>query len=46
MTVKDKNRLDVRKYYFSQSGINVCNQLYTDGMHASSVDMFENRINK
>ena len=39
-------RLDVRKYSFSQRTINVWNQLSTDCVHASSVNMFKNKIDK
>ena len=42
--VKEHSRLDVRKYSFSQSAINVWNKLYTDCVHASSVNMFKNRL--
>ena len=38
------NRLDVRKYSFSQRTINVWNNLSTDCVHASSV--FKNKIDK
>ena len=36
--VKKQNRLDVRKYSFSQRTINVWNNLSTDCVHASSVN--------
>ena len=39
-------RLDVRKYSFSQRTINVWNKLSTDCVHASSVNMFKNKIDK
>ena len=44
--VKKQSRLDVRKYSFSQRTINVWNKLSTDGVHASSVNMFMNKIDK
>ena len=44
--VKTKSRLDVRKYSFSQRTINVWNNLSTDYVHASSVNMFKNKIDK
>ena len=46
MLVKKQSRLDVRKYSFSQRTINVWNNLSTDCVHASSVNMFKNRIDK
>ena len=46
MLVKKQSRLDVRKYSFSQRTINVCNKLSTDCVHASSVNMFKNKIDK
>ena len=42
--VKKQSRLDVRKYSFSQRTINVWNNLSTDCVHASSVNMFNNKI--
>ena len=44
--VKKQSRLDVRKYSFSQRTINVRNKLSTDCVHASSVNMFKNKIDK
>ena len=44
--MKKQSRLDVRKYSFSQRTINVWNNLSTDCAHASSVDMFKNKIDK
>ena len=44
--VKKQSRLDVRKYSFSQRIINVWNKLSTDCVHASSVNMFKNKIDK
>ena len=44
--VKKQSRLDVRKYSFSQRTINVWNNLSTDCVHASSVNMFKNTIDK
>ena len=42
--VKKQSRLDVRKFSFSQKTINVWNKLSTECVHASSVNMFKNRI--
>ena len=39
--VKKQSRLDVRKFSFSQRTINVWNNLSTDCVHASSVNMFK-----
>ena len=44
--VKKQSRLDVRKYSFSQRTINVWNNLSTDCVHATSVNMFNNKIDK
>ena len=44
--VKKQSRLDIRKYSFSQRTINVWNNLSTDCVHASSVNMFKNKIDK
>ena len=44
--VKKQSRLDVRKYSFSQMTINVWNKLSTDCVHATSVNVFKNRIDK
>ena len=44
--VKKQSRLDVRKYSLSQRTINVWNNLSTDYVHASSVNMFKNKIDK
>ena len=44
--VKKQSRLDVRKYSFSQRTINVWNNLSTDCVPASSVNMFKNKIDK
>ena len=44
--VKKQSRLDVRKYSFSQRTINVWNNLSTDRVQASSVNMFKNKIDK
>ena len=44
--VKKHSTLDVRKYSFSQKTINVWNTLSTDCVHASSVNMFKNKIDK
>ena len=44
--VKKQRRLDVRKFNFSQRTINVWNKLSTECVHASSVNMFKNGIDK
>ena len=44
--VKKQSRLDVRKFSFSQRTINVWNKLSTEYVHASSVNMFKNKIVK
>ena len=44
--VKKQSRLDVRKFSFSQRTINVWITLSTECVHASSVNMFKNRIDK
>ena len=44
--VKKQSRLDVRKLSFSQRTINVWNKLSTECVHASSVNVFKNRIDK
>ena len=44
--MKKQSRLDVRKYSFSQRTINVWNNVSTDCVHASSVNMFKNKIDK
>ena len=44
--VKKQCRLDVREYSFSQRTTNVWNKLSTDCIHASSVNVFKNRIDK
>ena len=51
--VKKQSRLDIRKDAFSQRTINVWNKLklyliliWTDCVHASSVNMFKNKIDK
>ena len=44
--VKKQSRLDVRKYSFSQRTITVWNNLSTDCVQASSVNMFKNKIDK
>ena len=46
MLVKKQSRLDVRKYSFSQRTINVWNKLSIDCVHASSGNMFKNKIDK
>ena len=42
--VKKQSRLDVRKFSFSHRTINVWNKLSADCVHASSVNMFKNKI--
>ena len=42
--VKKQSRLDVKKFSFSQRTINVWNKLSTECVHASSVNMFKNKI--
>ena len=44
--VKKQSRLDVRKFSFSQRTINVWIKLSTECVHASSVNMFKNIIDK
>ena len=44
--VKKQSRLDVRKFSISQRTINVWNKLSRECVHASSVNMFKNRIDK
>ena len=44
--VEEQSRLDVRRYSFSQVTIHVSNKLTADYVHASSVNMFKNRIDK
>ena len=44
--VKKQSRLDVGKFSFSQRTINVWNKLSTECVHANSVNMFKNKIDK
>ena len=44
--VKKQSRLDVRKFSFSHRTINMGNHLSTDCVHASSANMFKNKIDK
>ena len=44
--MKKQSRLDVRKFSFSQRTINVWNKLSTECVHANSVNMFKNKIDK
>ena len=44
--VKKQSRLDVRKFSFSQRTINAWSKLSTECVHASSVNMFKNKIDK
>ena len=41
-----QSKLDIRKYLFSQRTVNEWHTLSTDCMHAGSVNMFKNRIDK
>ena len=42
--VKDQCRLDIRKYSFAQRTISEWNELSTDCLTASSVNMFKNKV--
>ena len=44
--VKKRSEVDVRKFSFSQRTINGWNKLATECAHASSVNVFKNRIDK
>ena len=44
--VKKQSRLDIRKYLLSRRTINVWYKLSSDCVHASSVNMFKNKIDK
>ena len=44
--VKKQSRLDVIKFSFSQRTINVWNKLPAECVHANSVNMFKNKIDK
>ena len=44
--VKNQSRFDVRKFSFCQRSINVWNKLSSECVHASSVNVFKNRIDK
>ena len=44
--VKKQSRLDFRKFSFSQRSINVWNKLLTVCVHASSVNVLKNKIDK
>ena len=44
--VKKQSSLDVRNFSFSHRTINVWNKLSTECVHASSGNMFKNRIDK
>ena len=46
MLVEKQSRLDVRKFSFPKRTINVWNKLSTECVHASSVNMFNNKIDK
>ena len=41
-----QSRLDFRKYSFSQRTINGWNKLSTECVHATSVNVFNNKIDK
>ena len=42
--VKGQNRLDCRKYSFSQRTVNEWNKLSADFVHSSSANVFKNRL--
>ena len=44
--VKKQSRLDIRKFSFSQRTITAWNKLSAECVHASSVNVFKNRIDK
>ena len=44
--VKEQSRLAVMKFSFSQRTINLWNTLSEECVHASSANMFKNRIDK
>ena len=44
--MEKQSRLDVRKYSFSERTIKVWNKLSTDCVHATSVNVFKNIIDK
>ena len=44
--VNKQSRMVVRKFSFSQKTINVWNKLSAECVHASSVNMFMNKIDK
>ena len=44
--VQKESRLDIRKFSFSRRTINVWNKLSAECVHASSVNVFKNRIDK
>ena len=44
--VEKQSKVDVRKFSFSQRTINGWNKLSTECVHASSVNVFKNRIDK
>ena len=46
MLEKKQSRLDVRKFSFSKRTINVWNKLSAECVHANSVNVFKNRIDK
>ena len=42
--LKDKCRLDIKKYSFSQRSVNEFNKLSTDCVTANSVNMFKSKV--
>ena len=46
MSLKEKCRLDIRKYSFSQGTMKEWNKSSTDCENASSMKMFRNKIDK
>ena len=44
--VMKRNRLDLRKFSFPQRTINVWNKLSIECVHASSINVFKNTIDK
>jgi len=43
---KDRSRLDIRKFFFSQRVVNKWNSLPVDVVEAVSVNSFKNRYDK
>ena len=44
--VKSRSRLDLRKHFFSQRVVNICNSLPSIVVEADSVNSFKNRLDK